>query len=58
VKPIRALVVSTSYPRQADDWRGRFIADLIAALRRERAAVGAARPSADGSDGGNDERGA
>lgn len=30
--PLRVLVVSTSYPRRDDDWRGRFIADLAAAL--------------------------
>lgn len=30
--PLRVLVVSTSYPRRDDDWRGRFIADLVAAL--------------------------
>lgn len=29
---MRALVVSTSYPRSADDWRGRFIADMVATL--------------------------
>jgi hypothetical protein len=29
---IRALVVSSSYPRAVDDWRGRFIADLVSAL--------------------------
>lgn len=29
---IRALIVSSSYPRSADDWRGRFIADLVSAL--------------------------
>lgn len=32
---MRALVVSTSYPRSADDWRGRFIADMVAALPGE-----------------------
>lgn len=32
---MRALVVSTSYPRSADDWRGRFIADMVAALPAE-----------------------
>jgi len=32
---MRALVVSTSYPRSADDWRGRFIADMAAALPGE-----------------------
>lgn len=36
---IRALVVSSSYPRLADDWRGRFIADLVSALPRENVAV-------------------
>ncbi len=35
MKPFRVLVVSTSYPRSADDWRGRFIADLVAALPAE-----------------------
>lgn len=35
MKPLRVLVVSTSYPRSADDWRGRFIADLVAALPSE-----------------------
>jgi len=32
---MRVLVVSTSYPRLSDDWRGRFIADLVAALPAE-----------------------
>ncbi len=32
---MRALLVSTSYPRSADDWRGRFIADMAAALPGE-----------------------
>lgn len=32
---MRALVVSTSYPRSPDDWRGRFIADMVAALPGE-----------------------
>lgn len=36
---IRALVVSSSYPRQADDWRGRFIADLVSALPHQDVAV-------------------
>lgn len=36
---LRALVVSTSYPRTADDWRGRFIADLVAALPGEGVGV-------------------
>lgn len=35
MRQLQALVVSTSYPRQADDWRGRFVADLIAALPGE-----------------------
>lgn len=35
MRHLQALVVSTSYPRQADDWRGRFIADLVAALPGE-----------------------
>lgn len=39
MRPLRALVVSTSYPRQADDWRGRFIADLVAALPGEGVSV-------------------
>lgn len=29
---LRVLLVSTSYPRSAEDWRGRFIYDLAAAL--------------------------
>jgi len=29
---IRALIVSSSYPRSTDDWRGRFIVDLVSAL--------------------------
>lgn len=36
---MKALVVSTSYPRSADDWRGRFIADLVAALPGEGVGV-------------------
>lgn len=36
---MRALVVSTSYPRSADDWRGRFIADMVAALPNEEVSV-------------------
>ena len=35
MRHLQTLVVSTSYPRQADDWRGRFIADLVAALPGE-----------------------
>jgi len=31
---IRVLHVATSYPRDARDWRGRFIADISAALAR------------------------
>jgi hypothetical protein len=29
---LRVLLVSTSYPRAADDWRGRFVADMVAGL--------------------------
>ena len=36
---MRVLLVSTSYPRLADDWRGRFIADLAAALPDEGVSV-------------------
>ena len=32
--PIHVLHVATSYPRDACDWRGRFIADISAALAR------------------------
>lgn len=35
MRQLQALVVSTSYPRRAEDWRGRFIADLVAALPGE-----------------------
>lgn len=31
---LRALVVATSYPENKEDWRGRFIADMIASLSR------------------------
>lgn len=34
VAPIRVLHVATSYPRDASDWRGRFIADISDALSR------------------------
>lgn len=36
---MQALVVSTSYPRSPDDWRGRFIADMVAALPGEGVGV-------------------
>ena len=36
---IRALVVSSSYPRAANDWRGRFIADLVSSLPGENVSV-------------------
>ncbi|MBX3678163.1 MAG: glycosyltransferase family 4 protein [Rhodocyclaceae bacterium] len=39
MRHLQTLVVSTSYPRQADDWRGRFIADLVAALPGEGVGV-------------------
>lgn len=29
---VRVLMTSTSYPRSSDDWRGRFIADMVFAL--------------------------
>lgn len=32
---LRVLLVATSYPRDAQDWRGRFIADISAALARQ-----------------------
>ncbi len=32
---MRVLVVSTSYPRDTQDWRGRFIADMVSALGRQ-----------------------
>lgn len=32
MKRLRTLLVATSYPRSAGDWRGRFIFDLAAAL--------------------------
>lgn len=31
-KKLSVLLVSTSYPRDAEDWRGRFIADMVQAL--------------------------
>jgi hypothetical protein len=31
---LKILMTSTSYPENAQDWRGRFIADLVAALAR------------------------
>ena len=34
VPPVRALFVSTSYPRDASDWRGVFMAHISAALSR------------------------
>jgi glycosyltransferase involved in cell wall biosynthesis len=33
---LRVLLVSTSFPRSPDDWQGRFIADMTAALVRRR----------------------
>ncbi|MCZ2174122.1 MAG: glycosyltransferase [Burkholderiales bacterium] len=35
----RALLVATSYPRDASDWKGRFIYDQAAALARQGIAV-------------------
>jgi hypothetical protein len=32
--PINVLLSSTSYPRTADDWQGRFIADMVVAIGR------------------------
>jgi glycosyltransferase involved in cell wall biosynthesis len=34
VKPLSVLLVSTTYPRNAGDWRGRFIADMVESLSR------------------------
>lgn len=34
VSPIRVLLISTSYPLDADDWRGLFISQLVNALAR------------------------
>jgi hypothetical protein len=31
---MRVLLLSTSYPRDASDWRGVFICHLVAALAR------------------------
>ena len=33
---MKVLMVSTSYPEDAKDWRGRFISDLVAALARKK----------------------
>lgn len=33
---LRVLFVATSYPRDAQDWRGRFIADISASLGRQQ----------------------
>jgi hypothetical protein len=33
---LRILFVATSYPRDAQDWRGRFIADISASLARQQ----------------------
>ena len=48
---MRVLVVSTSYPRSADDWRGRFIADMAAALPGEDVSVGLWAPPGPLPDG-------
>lgn len=32
MKPLNVLLVSTSYPRSAKDWRARFIADMVESL--------------------------
>lgn len=32
MKPLSVLLVSTSYPRDASDWRARFIADMVESL--------------------------
>lgn len=42
---MRVLVVSTSYPRSSDDWQGRFIADMVAALPAGDLAVDLWSPS-------------
>lgn len=34
VRPLRVLMSSTSYPEGPQDWRGRFIANLVTALAR------------------------
>jgi glycosyltransferase involved in cell wall biosynthesis len=34
--PFNALFVSTSYPADASDWRGRFIANIVSALSRRK----------------------
>jgi len=36
---MQVLVVSSSYPSTAEDWRGRFIADMVAALPSENVSV-------------------
>lgn len=35
MKPLRALLVATSFPRDAADWKGRFIFDQATALARQ-----------------------
>lgn len=35
-KAISVLIISTSYPQNAQDWRGRFIWDMLSALSRRR----------------------
>lgn len=34
MKPLRVLLISTSYPLHSTDWRGRFIYDLVSALAK------------------------
>jgi hypothetical protein len=46
--PFKILMTSTSYPENAQDWRGRFIANLVAALaRRDEMSVSLWAPPGD-----------
>lgn len=54
--PLRVLFSSTSFPRDAEDWRGRFIADMAQALVAQEGVAlacwmppGMALPGADGA---------
>lgn len=43
-RPLRVAVFTTSYPRHAEDFAGRFVADLVARLRERGIAVDVVKP--------------
>lgn len=50
--PPKVVVLTSSYPRHAEDWVGRFVADGVAELRRRGLEVEVVRPRIDPDGGG------